>query len=62
MAKKRRKLSRFKKMTNKLQRQGRSKASAKKIAAAIGRRKYGAKGMAKKAAAGRRAAARRRRR
>ena len=36
--------------------QGKSKASAQKIAAAVGRKKYGAKGMARKAAAGRKKA------
>lgn len=45
--------SKFKKMVGKLERKGDSKSSAKKIAATIGRKKYGTKGMAKKAAAGR---------
>lgn len=43
----------FKKLTEKLEHKGNSAESAKKIAAYIGRKKYGAKGMAKKAAAGR---------
>jgi hypothetical protein len=40
----------------KAQASGYSKESAQKIAAAVGRKKYGAKGMAKKAAAGRKKA------
>jgi hypothetical protein len=44
----------FKRMVKKLEGKGSSKGSATKIAAAIGRKKYGAEGMAKKAAASRR--------
>lgn len=44
----------FKRMVGKLEKKGNSKSSATKIAAVIGRKKYGAEGMAKKAAAGRR--------
>lgn len=43
----------FKNLERKLESKGKSKGSAKAIAASIGRKKYGAKGMAKKAAAGR---------
>lgn len=48
------KISKFKKMERHVKSEGYSKSSAKKIAAAIGRKKYGSKGMAKKAAAARR--------
>jgi len=44
----------FKRMVKKLESRGSSKSSATKIAAAIGRKKYGASGMAKKVAAARR--------
>ena len=44
----------FKRLSSKLQRKGHSKSSANAIAASIGRKKYGAKGMARKSAAGRR--------
>lgn len=43
----------FDKLTAKLEQQGQSPASAKKIAASIGKRKYGAATMAAKAKAGR---------
>ena len=43
----------FKKLSKRIQRQGKSKKSADAIAANIGRKKYGRKGMARKAAAGR---------
>lgn len=43
----------FKNLEKKLEAKGKSKESAGKIAAAIGDKKYGKKGMAKKAAAGR---------
>lgn len=43
----------FKIMVRKLMEKGHSKESATKIAAAIGRKKYGAEGMAEKAAAAR---------
>lgn len=43
---------RFKGLTNKLEKQGKSPESAKKIAAAIGRKKYGNTKMSKMAAAG----------
>ena len=46
--------SRFKAMTKKLEASGKSKESAQKIAASIGRKKYGASDMAK-ASEGRRA-------
>lgn len=46
----------FKRLVGKLERQGKSESSAKKIAAAVGRKKYGKAGMARKAAAGRRRA------
>lgn len=46
--------SKFQKMVGKLEKKGNSAESATKIAAAIGRKKYGAEGMAKKAAASRR--------
>jgi hypothetical protein len=49
---------RFKKLTRKIEKRGYSKARAKAAAAAIGRRKYGAKKMARMAAAGRRSHAR----
>ncbi|MCS7241253.1 hypothetical protein [Candidatus Caldatribacterium sp.] len=45
---------RFKRLVNKLMKQGYSEESARKIAATIGRKKYGAKQMAKWAAEGRR--------
>lgn len=51
---------RFKALTRKLRAAGKSAKAAKAIAAAIGRKKYGAKKMAKMAAAGRRRAARKR--
>jgi hypothetical protein len=44
--------SRFKAMTDKLQKQGKSKESAQKIAASIGQKKYGKQDMAKASAAG----------
>lgn len=47
-------VSKFKQMVGKLKKTGKSQESAEKIAAYIGRKKYGKKGMAKKAAAGRR--------
>ena len=43
----------FKKLTHELEGKGNSAESSKRIAAAIGQKKYGAKGMARKAAAGR---------
>ena len=46
-------MSKFDKLVDKLEAKGDSADSAKKIAATIGREKYGAEGMAKKAAAGR---------
>lgn len=45
--------SNFKKLSNKIQKQGHSKKSADAIAASIGIKKYGKAGMAKKAAAAR---------
>jgi len=45
-------MSAFDVMVKKLMDKGHSEESAKKIAAYIGRRKYGASGMAAKAAAG----------
>lgn len=47
---------RFKKLTDSLKKSGKSATSAKKIAAAIGRKKYGPSKMSKMAAAGRRRA------
>ena len=44
----------FKKLEEKLEKSGKSEKSAKAIAASIGRKKYGATEMAKKAAAGKR--------
>ena len=44
---------RFQKLTNKLEKEGKSKESAKAIAASIGRKKYGAKKMFEMAAKGR---------
>lgn len=44
---------RFKALTDKLQKQGKSAESAKKIAASIGRARYGNKKMANMAAKGR---------
>ncbi len=44
----------FAKLVAQLQRKGHSAESARRIAASIGRKKYGAKAMARKAAAGRR--------
>lgn len=44
---------RFKALTNKLEKQGKSASSAKAIAASIGREKYGSKKMASMAAKGR---------
>ncbi len=44
----------FKKLVSNLQRKGKSKDSAQKIAAYIGRKKYGKSKMAKMSAAGRR--------
>tara|TARA_R100000278_G_C5472698_1_gene165073 strand:+ start:1534 stop:1689 length:156 start_codon:yes stop_codon:yes gene_type:complete len=44
----------FKKLVSNLERKGKSKESAQKIAAFIGRKKYGKSKMAKMAAAGRR--------
>jgi hypothetical protein len=49
---------RFAALTNKLEKQGKSADSAKAIAAAAGRAKYGAKKMTSMAAAGRKRAAR----
>ncbi len=43
----------FKKLVSKLQKEGKSKESAQKIAAYIGRKKYGKTKMSKMAAAGR---------
>lgn len=48
----------FKKLSRKIQKKGKTKKSADAIAASIGRKKYGAKGMARKATAGRRRAKR----
>lgn len=45
----------FKKLQNKLQKEGNSKKAAGAIAASIGRKKYGKAGMAKKAVAGKKA-------
>lgn len=50
-------VSKFRKLSSKLAKKGASNPDA--LAAYIGRAKYGAKGMAKKAAAGRKKAARR---
>lgn len=47
---------RFKKLTKKLEKQGKSKESAKAIAASIGRKKYGSKKMSSMAAKGRKRA------
>lgn len=44
--------TRFKKLEEKLEKSGKSEKSAKAIAAAIGRKKYGASDMAKASAAG----------
>jgi hypothetical protein len=50
----------FKKLEKKIERkEGYGKKRADAIAAAVGRKKYGTKGMAKKAAAGRKKAAKR---
>lgn len=46
-------MSKFAKMERHVEKEGYSEKSARKIAAAIGRKKFGAKGMAKKAAASR---------
>lgn len=46
----------FKRLTKKLESQGKSASSAKKIAYAAGAKKYGKAGMARKAAAGRKKA------
>ena len=46
--------SRFKKLSKKIQKSGKSKKSADAIAASIGRKKYWAKKFAKMATAGRR--------
>lgn len=43
---------RFKALTNKIEKSGKSEKSAKAIAASIGRKKYGAKKMASMAAKG----------
>jgi hypothetical protein len=52
------KMSKFKKLQMSIERkEGKSPDSAAAIAASIGRKKYGAKGMAKKAALGRKKAA-----
>lgn len=48
---------RFRKLVNKLEKQGKSAESAKAIAASIGRKKYGDAKMQKMAAAGRKRAA-----
>lgn len=45
--------ARFKALTKKIQKSGKSAESAKKIAASVGRKKYGNKKMSKMAAAGR---------
>lgn len=45
--------ARFKALSNKIEKSGKSKESADAIAASIGRKKYGAKKMAKMSAAGR---------
>lgn len=47
-------MSKFRKLVHKLEKKGNSEESATKIAAYIGRNKYGSEGMAKKAAASRR--------
>ena len=47
---------RFAALTKKLESKGNSAESAKAIAASVGRRKYGAEGMAKMSAAGRKRA------
>lgn len=47
---------RFEKLTQKLQDKGKSAAAAKGVAAAVGRKKYGAERMAKMAATGRKRA------
>ena len=52
---------RFAKMTDALKRKGKSAKAAKAIAEAAGRKKYGAKKMAKMSAAGRKRAAAKRR-
>lgn len=44
--------ARFKKLEEKLEKQGKSEKAAKAIAASIGRKKYGAKDMGKASAAG----------
>lgn len=46
--------ARFKSLTSKIEKQGKSPAHAKAIAAAIGRQKFGAEKMSKMASAGRR--------
>jgi hypothetical protein len=46
-------MSRFKKLSKKIQKSGKSKKAANAIAAAIGRKKYGKTKFAKMAAAGR---------
>lgn len=48
-------MSKFDELRDKIEKQGKSKDVATKIAAAIGRKKYGNEGMAKKAAAARKA-------
>lgn len=45
---------RFKALSNKIQKQGKSKKTANAIAAAVGRKKYGKKKMTKMAVAGKR--------
>lgn len=45
---------RFKALTKKIEKSGKSKESAKAIAASVGRKKYGAKKMSSMAAAGKR--------
>ena len=45
--------SKFSELVGKLEKEGKSKEYATKIAAKVGREKYGAKGMAEKAAAAR---------
>ena len=47
-------MSRFSKLSSKIQKTGKSKKSADAIAASIGIKKYGKKGMSKMSAAGRR--------
>lgn len=48
-------MSKFEQLVEKLEKKGHSHKSAVKIAASVGRKKYGAEGMAEKAAAARKA-------